>query len=151
MSDRYFLDTNIFVYCFDRDDKRKQARAEEMVGKATADHLGIISSQVLQEFLNVATRKFAAPMTGRQARVYLETVLAPLCEVFSSVALYQQALSIQEEARYSFYDSLILAAAIEAKCKIVYSEDLHSGQVLRGLAIINPFAGGKNPPVKSHN
>ena len=139
MSDRYFLDTNIFVYCFDREDRRKQKRAETLVGGALTDHRGVISSQVIQEFLNVATRKFAVPMTAHQLRAYLETALAPLCEVFPSVALYQQALGIQEETHYSFYDSLMLAAATEAKCRYLYSEDLRAGQTVRGVTIINPF------------
>ena len=150
MSDRYFLDTNIFVYCFDREDKRKQARAETLVGDALQDHLGIISSQVVQEFLNVATRKFSAPMTARQSRAYLETVLAPLCEVFSSIGLYQQAIGIHEETRYSFYDSLMLAAAIEAKCRLVFSEDLHAGQTVRGVTIVNPFDTTKFSGAKKH-
>jgi len=140
MSDRYFLDTNVFVYCFDRTDKLKQRQAEVIVGGALEDHLGIISSQVVQEFLNVATRKFSQPMTASDARAYLETVLAPLCEVFPSFALYQQALDIREETRFSFFDSLIIAAALEARCRVLYSEDLHTGQTIRGLTIKNPFA-----------
>lgn len=63
MSSRCFLDMNIFVYWFDREDRRKQSRAEELVEAALVDHRGIISNQVIQEFLNVATRKFARKMT----------------------------------------------------------------------------------------
>lgn len=139
MSDRYFLDTNILVYCFDRNDRTKQKRAEEMVGEALEDQRGLISSQVVQEFLNVATRKFASPMNYQEARVYLDTVLLPLCEVFPSVALYQQALSLLNETRFSFYDCLIISAALEANCTTLYSEDLQDGQKVRGLTIRNPF------------
>ena len=142
MSARYFLDTNILVYCFDRTDARKQRRAEEIVGEALASRLGVISSQVVQEFLNVATRKFTRPMTQAEARTYLDAVLAPLCEVFPSFSLYQQTLSIQAETGFSFYDSLILAAALEAGCNVLYSEDLHPGQQVSGLTIENPFASG---------
>lgn len=140
MSARYFLDTNIFVYCFDREDRRKQSRAEELVEAALVDHLGIISSQVIQEFLNVATRKFARKMTPDDCRAYLDTVLAPLCEVFPSFALYQQALSVQSETGFSFYDSLIVAGALEGQCRWLYSEDLQAGRNIRGLTIQNPFA-----------
>lgn len=139
MSDRYFLDTNIFVYCFDRGDRRKQQRAEKLVAAALEDHLGIISSQVLQEFLNVATRKFVQTMTAAECGAYLSTVLAPLCEVFPSVSLYQQALSVHVETGFSFYDSLIVAGALESRCRWLYSEDLQAGRSIRGLTIQNPF------------
>lgn len=140
MSARYFLDTNIFIYCFDSSDRRKQRTAQALVKGALADHLGLISSQVVQEFLNVATRKFARSMTAAEARAYLESVLAPLCEVFPSLALYQQTLEIQRESGFSFYDSLILAAALQAQCRWLYSEDMQSGQTIQGLTIRNPFA-----------
>jgi predicted nucleic acid-binding protein len=139
MSARVFLDTNILVYCFDHSDKKKQQQADALVDAALRDHSGVISNQVIQEFLNVASRKFVKPMTPTEARTYLQTVLSPLCEVFSSIALYQQALSVQEETGYSFYDCLIIAAALEAKCEILYSEDLHPGHTVRGLTIQNPF------------
>jgi predicted nucleic acid-binding protein len=140
MSDRYFLDTNIFVYCFDSSDRRKQQKANTLVSAASRERSGIISTQVVQEFLNVATRKFAKPMTAAEARVYLQTVLSPLCEIFSSVLLYDSALSIQSETGYSFYDSLIVAAALEGQCRYLYSEDLHSGHTIRGVTIENPFS-----------
>lgn len=139
MSDRYFLDTNIFVYCFDETSRRKQHQANDLVLGALREHSGIISSQVVQEFLNVATRKFRKPMTASEARAYLKTVLAPLCEVFPSVSLYEQTLSIQSETNYTFYDSLMVASAIEGGCHYLYSEDLQSGHKIRGLTIKNPF------------
>jgi predicted nucleic acid-binding protein len=141
MSGRYFLDTNIFVYCFDHGDTRKQKAADSIVKRALSDQLGLISSQVVQEFLNVAIRKFSKPMTNQEARIYLDTVLAPLWEVFPSVTLFRHTIEIQNETRFSFYDSLIVAAAVEAKCKWVYSEDLHHGQTIRGVQIQNPFLG----------
>jgi predicted nucleic acid-binding protein len=143
MSDKYFLDTNLFVHCFDRENKFKRSRAETLVAGALVDHFGIISSQVVQEFLNVSTRKFSVPLTPAQASTYLETVLAPLCEIFPSMELYKNAMSVHEETQYSFYDSLIVAAALEANCEIIYSEDLHSGHHFRGLTIVNPFADTK--------
>ena len=149
MSDRYFLDTNIFVYCFDRTNREKQRAAEKLVSGALVDHLGIISSQVVQEFLNVATRKFSQPMTGVEARAYLDGVLAPLCEVFPSLALYQHALALKEETGYSFYDAVIVAAALEAKCLRLYSEDLQDGRKIHGLTIENPF-GESTPTTRRH-
>lgn len=87
MPDKYFLDTNIFVYCFDQTAPVKQRRAQGLIHQALTDHSGVISNQVIQEFFNVATRKFQPAMTRSEASRYLETVLAPLCEVFSSVSL----------------------------------------------------------------
>lgn len=139
MSARYFLDTNVFVYSFDRSDRRKQKAAEGLVEKALTDHLGLISSQVVQEFLSLATTKFTPPLKPDESRAYLETVLSPLCEVFPTMQLYRDALAVRAETRYSFYDSLIIAAALEGACAILYSEDLHTGQIIRGLKIINPF------------
>jgi len=140
MSDRYFLDTNVFVYCFDRSDHRKQQIAEKWVGRALKDHLGVISSQVIQEFFNVATRKFAQPMKASESSAYLETVFSPLCEIFPSLSLYHRALALKEETGFSFYDTLIVAAALEANCRILYSEDLQAGQVVEDLKIQNPFS-----------
>ena len=139
MPDRYFLDTNVFVYCFDRRDRRKQQRAEDLVGQALDDHLGVISTQVVQEFLNLATGKFSRPISNHDCRTYLDAVLAPLCEVFPTIALYREALDLHATIRYAFYDSLIIAAALQANCRILYSEDLHEGQSIRQLTIVNPF------------
>lgn len=139
MSARYFLDTNIFVYCFDRQDRHKQKRAEEVVEAALSDHRGIISTQVVQEFLNVATTKFTRPMKREESRAYLETVLAPLCEVFPTIGLYREAIALQAETGYSFYDALVIAAALESDCAFIYSEDLQQEQKVRTLRIENPF------------
>jgi len=65
--------------------------------------------------------------------------LFPICEVFPSEKLYHNSLDIHEKFKYSFYDSLIIAAAIEANCKILYSEDLQHNQKIYDLMIINPF------------
>jgi len=139
MPARYFLDTNVFVYCFDRRDRRKQARAESLVGQALDDHVGIISTQVVQEFLNVSTTKFARPMNRNESRAYLDAVLSPLCEAFPTIALYREALDLCANLGYSFYDALIIAAALEAGCSTLYSEDLQDGQTVRDLKIVNPF------------
>jgi predicted nucleic acid-binding protein len=140
MPARYFLDTNVFVYSFDRRDRRKQRLAEKLVEQALDDHLGVISTQVAQEFLNLATGKFARRMSHTESRAYLDGVLAPLCEVFPTIALYQEALDLHTTSRYAFYDALIIAAALEAECGVLYSEDLQHGQTIRQLRIVNPFA-----------
>ena len=96
MSAKAFLDTNILVYTFDGHDLAKRETAMTMVGSALRDRTAIISHQVIQEFLNVATRKFATPLTEADSALYLKQVLNPLCEVHSSIDLYKDALDIQE-------------------------------------------------------
>ena len=141
MNDKYFIDTNILVYSFDKSSKAKQDKAQKLISGALANNAGIISYQVLQEFLNLSTKKFVKPFSLKEIRKYLDEVLVPLCAVHSSAGLYFKAIRIQEESHYSFYDSLIIAGAVEAGCRILYSEDFQHQQKLSGLEIINPFIG----------
>lgn len=139
MSVKYFLDTNIFVYSFDSRYPGKQKKAQELIDQALSKNTGLISSQVVQEFLHVALRKFEKPLSMQECRLFLNDVLSPLCEVFAGIRLYHRALEIKEEAQFGFYDALIVAAASEADCKILYTEDLHNNQKVAGLTIRNPF------------
>jgi len=139
MSDKAFLDTNIFVYSFDRTDPRKRETARNLISVSLEYGTGIISYQVVQEFLNVATRKFVIPLTAADAHRYLEVVLEPLCEVYACPELFHQSLEIADAWRISFYDSLIVAAALQSDCEILYSEDLQDGLKIRGLTVRNPF------------
>ena len=139
MSAKHFLDTNIFVYSFDESQPEKRERALNLIAEALQSGDGLISAQVIQEFLNVATRKFTSPMKTADCQAYLTRVLHPLCQVTPDLALYEASLDIQQETGYSFYDSLILAGALRGGCTTLYSEDLQAGQQVRGLHIINPF------------
>jgi len=139
MNDKFFLDTNVLVYTFDRDSPRKRERAAALVTEALAGSKGIISYQVAQEFLNAVTRKFSKPLSVPDAQRYLTVVLEPLCAVFPSVELFHQALDLSGRWGYSFYDSLIVAAALQADCSVLYSEDLQHGQKIGRLKIVNPF------------
>jgi len=139
MSDKYFIDTNIFVCSFDDRQPAKKERALALIQEALTNGSGLISTQVIQEFLNVATQKFRVPMLVESASTYLRLVLNPLCQVYPSLALYESCLAIRAETKYSFYDSLILAAAVQAGCELLYSEDLQDGQEVQGVKIINPY------------
>jgi len=139
MSDRYFLDTNIFVYAFDSVNPAKQRRANELIKTALKNNAGCISFQVIQEFINVATRKFAVPLSIPDCEKYLSSVLSPLCEVFVSIELFSRSLDVMQRWQFSFYDSLIVAAALQADCSILYSEDLQHKQKIEDLTIHNPF------------
>lgn len=139
MNDKFFIDTNIFIYSFDKSDVKKQTRAKEIISSAFNNYNGCISYQVVQEFLNVATQKFESPLTIHDCNKYIDDVLEPLCEIFSGIELYKDALKIKEGWQFSFYDSLIVAAALKTNCRILYTEDLQNEQRIRDLMIINPF------------
>jgi predicted nucleic acid-binding protein len=139
MNDKYFLDTNILIYSFDSNHPTKRKIARDLVSGALEKGKGIISYQVIQEFLNVATRKFAVPLSLKDTRLYLNIVLEPLCEVFSSMELFHQALEISDQWKFPFYDALIVAAALQADCRVLYSEDMQDNQTIKGLSIRNPF------------
>jgi predicted nucleic acid-binding protein len=139
MSDRFFLDTNIFVYSFDPSAKKKAQTATQLIRRALSTQKGIVSYQVIQEFLNLALKRFAPPMTAADAGQYLSTVLRPLLAVHSSYALFEEALRHQASNRMAWYDSLIVAAAIASESDLLYSEDLQHGQKFGSLRIVNPF------------
>ncbi len=139
MNAKYFIDTNIIVYCFDDRQPDKKAHSLSIIADALKTGNGIISWQVIQEFLNVATRKFKVPLKPEDAKLYLQKVLNPLCQVFPALDLYQTALDIQDRTNYSFYDALILAGAMQEGCSILYSEDFHNRHQVDGLRIVNPY------------
>lgn len=139
MSGKFFLDTNIFVYSFDGSAPKKAQRAAQLIRQAIQTRSGIVSYQVVQEFLNVALRRFAQPMTYLDAEQYLSTTFRPLLAVHSSQALYVEALRIGARFKLSWYDSLIIASAIEGQCDVLYSEDFQHGQRFGNLQVANPF------------
>jgi predicted nucleic acid-binding protein len=137
--ERSFIDTNILIYALEPQPSRKKARAKAIIESALNARDGIISFQIVQEFLSVALRKFRPPMSQAEARSYLERVLMPLCTVFPGAEMYYEALSIVEETRWSFYDSLMVSAALAAGCGVILTEDLQHGRRIRGAEILNPF------------
>lgn len=139
MKDKFFLDTNIIIYSFDNSAANKKEMAQNLIEIAVNEQTGCISFQVIQEFLNIALRKFKKPLSINHCNRYLDSVLKPLCEIYGSIEIYKSALDITERWKYSFYDSLIIASAINANCNILYSEDLQNEQKIMGLTILNPF------------
>ena len=132
MHERAFLDTNVLVYAFSSDDPRK-ATAEKLLVAG-----GIIGVQTLNEFVSVIAGKLRTPWST--TILWLDAV-QKMCDppIPLTVGVHRQALRIAELYGYPFYDSLMLAAALEASCTIFYSEDLHDGHNLGGLVIRNPF------------
>jgi predicted nucleic acid-binding protein len=139
MSDKVFLDTNIFIYANDRNEPRKQAIAIDLIRDATIESSGVISYQVIQEFLNVVLTKVPHKMPHTDAKLYLDTVFRRLIAVPSSMALISDAIRVQERFRLSWYDSLIVSAAQYAGCSTLYSEDLQDGQQFGSVTVKDPI------------
>jgi predicted nucleic acid-binding protein len=139
MSDRFFLDTNIFVYALPSNPSGKKDRAAELLERAINSGKGVIST--VQEFFSVAFRRFTPRMTFAEAEQYLAATFQPLLVVHSSYSLYMEALTLSRRYSLSWYDSLIVSAASESQCRILYSEDLQHGQSFGSLKVQNPFLG----------
>jgi len=122
MNGRFFLDTNIFVYSFDASSPKKAAQSRKLIRHAIETGGGIVSYQVVQEFFNVGLRRFSKPMSSADAEQYLSTTFRPLLSVHSSQALNGEALRIGARFQLPWYDSLIVASAIEGQCGVLYSE-----------------------------
>jgi predicted nucleic acid-binding protein len=125
-----FFDTNVLLYLLSADAKADQVESLLAVG-------GVVSVQVLNEFVSVAFRKLK--MKWPEIREILATIRA-ICEVIPmTVETHETGLTIAERYGFSFYDSLILSAAIQAECRVVYSEDMQDGQIVQSVTIRNPF------------
>src|SRR5258708_26140621 len=116
MPGRFFLDTNLFVYSFDRTAPTKARTAAQLIRQALTSGRGIVSYQVVQEFLNVALRRFAKPMTVAEAEQYLSTILRPLMSVHSSHALYAEALRLTGRYQIGWDDSPIVSTPPAGRC-----------------------------------
>ena len=131
------LDTNIFVYMLDETDDLKRRRAEQLVGRSIEIGTGCISYRVVQETLNVATRRLG--FAADDSCTLLADVLVPLRTVHPSRELYERDLALRDRYGLSFHDSIIVAGAIQSGCVRLYSEDLQHRQRIQSLTVENPF------------
>ena len=132
MQDSCFLDTNILLYLLSNDTPKKE------IAKKLLKENHSISIQVLNEFSNVSLRRFKLSVS--QTKEIIDKI-SQSCKVYPyNKETILSALDLKERYRYQFYDSLILATALENGCNIVYIEDMQNGQVIDNrLTIINPF------------
>jgi predicted nucleic acid-binding protein len=138
-----FLDTNVFIYLFDDVDTRKRGVAERLVSDALASGRAVVSYQVVQEALNVITRKLGA--STDDARRFLDVVLDPLWQVGPSSELYGSALDVRGRYGFPYLDALIVASALAAGCTRLLSEDLQHGQRIGDLVVVDPFRATSAP------
>jgi predicted nucleic acid-binding protein len=137
MSVKTFVDTNILVYAHDVDQNQRHQTAREILIELMSNRNGALSPQVLQEFYVTVTRKLAKPLSKRAAREIVEDY-SVWC-IDTTAAEVATAFRIEDEAKISFWDALICAAALKSGASILLSEDLNSGQRIAGLRIHNPF------------
>ena len=138
-SGRFFLDTNIIVYALDDREPEKRNRSRELLRDALSSRRGVISYQVVQEFLHVALHKFARPMPVEEAMSFFGSFLEPIWRIHSSPELTRSALDLRERWQLPFSDALIVAAALAGGCRRIYSEDFQNGLKIRDLVIENPY------------
>jgi predicted nucleic acid-binding protein len=139
MSDKSFLDSNIFIYAYDQREPVKQSIADNLIRGLAIGGDAVISYQVIHEFFNWALVKGPVKMPQDEAQRYLTVTFRPMLIVASSVALVSGAIRIQDRYRLSWYDSLIVSAAQQAGCDVLYSEDLQHGQQFGPVTVQNPF------------
>jgi predicted nucleic acid-binding protein len=139
MSAKAFLDTNVLVYAFDRKNTRKSEVAQDLIAQGVADRRTVLSSQVVQEFVNVVLRGFRVALTRPDLESFLLTALVPMAAISWSPALMMEGLQVHAAHQLGWYDSLIVAAALQGECEILYSEDFQHGQQFGDLVVHNPF------------
>ncbi len=135
---RSFFDTNILVYLFDEDYPEKKAQAQALLEKETKNGRTLLSTKVLQEFFVTVTRKLEVPLSPEKAEeIVRQFVVFPLVEISGSHIL--KAIRKSINLKFSFWDALIIEAAISGGASILYTEDLQHGQIIDNLEILNPF------------
>lgn len=133
-----FVDTNVLVYAHDATETTRQPVAHAVIAELWRTRSGALSTQVLQEFYVVATRKYDPPMPRRQARELVDAYSQwQLVQV--DVPLILTASHLEERHTLSFWDAVIVEAARRAGASRIVTEDLQSGRRLAGVLIDNPF------------
>ena len=133
-----FIDTNILVYAHDVRAGAKHLRASELLESLWVSESGVLSTQVLQEFYVTITRKLAKRLPRQAAREIIQDY--QVWPIYSlSVDDVLSASEIEEKYQLSFWDALIVQAAINSGCNKLYSEDFQDGQKFDSLIVINPF------------
>ncbi len=132
---RYFLDSNVLIYALGKPTTKSRI-ALELCRKAIETGLGTISTQVILETANNLVNKFG--QSHSDVAETLENFLS--LEVFCPTAKdLIQSITFARKHKVSLFDALIVLAAVQTKCKVLYTEDLTHGQTLEGVKIINPF------------
>jgi len=133
-----FVDTNILVYAEDKDEGEKHAKARDLVLRLWESGKGAVSIQVLPEFYVTVTRKVKKPLAPEAARKIVEQYLTWRV-VENTGSLLLAGIQLAQSSRLSFWDALVIQAAMIKDCEVLYSENLSHGQAFSKLRIVNPL------------
>ena len=136
MPARSFFDTNVLIYSDDNSAKRKQSRALELLAEHRRAGTGVVSLQVLQEYFVTVTRKLQVDDQVARRKVEL---LAQFDVAAPEIVDVLAAIDLHRLHQFSFWDALIVRAAQQTACRVLFSEDLLHNRVIDGLRIVNPF------------
>ena len=139
---RYFVDSNVLLYAYDKSDPAKRAQAKTWVAWLWENACGALSWQVLQEFYVNAIRKFAVP--AEEAGRYLK-LMSEWSPPDVTIGMIERAWHWNDQAQLSFWDGLTVAAAERTRCRYLLSEDFQAGRELGSITIVSPFK--TSPPV----
>lgn len=140
MTARYFLDTSVLVHADDLDSKERGVKAREIVEHALVSGNGVVSTQVLQEYFVIATRKLGIDAAMARRRIEL---ISTLEVVQVRVDLILRAIDLHRLHQLSFWDALVLQCAAAAGCARLLTEDLQDGRSYEGVRVENPFAASR--------
>jgi predicted nucleic acid-binding protein len=137
MSVRSFFDTNVLLYADDEFAPVKQRRSRDLVAQHRRDGTGVVSLQVLQEyFVNVTRKLHVDPLIARRKVEILSEFDVASLEIDDILA----AIDLHRLHGFSFWDALVLRAAKQTACRVLFSEDFQAGREVEGVRIVNPFA-----------
>jgi predicted nucleic acid-binding protein len=137
--ERVFLDTNIIVYAYDREAARKHEIARDLLIDLWNTGGGVLSAQILEEFYVTVTKKIKFPLSPTSAREIVEDLLTWEIVANDGEAVLE-AIDLQIREKISFWDALVIAAAIKSGAEILLTEDLSDGRKFGSLVVRNPFA-----------
>jgi predicted nucleic acid-binding protein len=138
MSAARFLDTNVVVYAHDTAEPAKQVVAQQLITDTMRQGDGVISAQVLSEFFHTVAVRRKLMMASEALRI-IEGLEAGLTILSVTPSLVKEAVATHQRYQLSYWDSLIVAAARDAGCTEIHSEDLSDGQDYGGVVVVNPF------------
>lgn len=139
MIDKFFVDTNILVYAYDRSERPKQGQAFEVLDRLANRGMGFISTQVLSEFFVSVTQKISAPLTIEEALQSLKSYLRSWTVFDVTGMIVLEATRGVHEHSFHYWDALIWATARLNQIPVIFSENFQTDAIIEGVQFINPI------------
>ena len=137
-TDRFFIDSNVLIYSYDRSEPDKRSRAQELIAGFSQNGNGVLSVQVLGEFFSIVTRRIPNPLSIQEAEAAV-ALFGSLQVIDIDMTMVRRAIATHSRYGTTYWDSLIIAAAERAGCSSILSQDLNTGQSYHGILAVNPF------------